>query len=96
MAKYVPGKKSPAGDKVSRRTCSYCTQYVTYIVHYSQGCTRRNGASIALGEDGYPRMPFALAPLTTNDDRYAQRTTVRTLQSVSDASTDLVPPSNST
>lgn len=50
-------------------------------LRYSQACTRRNGASIALGEDSYPRMPFALAPIASDDDRYAQRTTVSTLSS---------------
>ncbi|GAA5994954.1 hypothetical protein JCM5350_007201 [Sporobolomyces pararoseus] len=63
-----------------------------------KACTRRNGASLALGEDNYPRMPFAFTPLETEQDLIDQRSkfvslvhedgTINTLEEIGDEDDD--------
>ncbi|GAA5958305.1 hypothetical protein JCM3765_004786 [Sporobolomyces pararoseus] len=63
-----------------------------------KACTRRNGASLALGEDNYSRMPFALTSLKTEQDLIDQRSkyislvhedgTINTLEEIGDEDDD--------
>lgn len=75
MSKFVLGKKSPVGDRVSDLQTLYSIYMLILSTSYQQP-TIKHDAPQALGLDSYERMPYAVILLKTSADRIQQRDTV--------------------
>lgn len=76
LSKYAVGKKSATGDRVSFELDVFASPWVPLIDTSTQPVTRRPEAPVALGLDGYERLPFAIAVMISPEHRIQQRTTV--------------------